>query len=60
MVCCVYAPTGEWVPMGRARTRCPKCGGALVEEHEFERRFESTGLKAADSFHVVVLREPLP
>ena len=34
MVRCAYTVRGEdpWVPMGRARSRCPRCG-AVVQDH---------------------------
>jgi hypothetical protein len=29
MVQCVYDHKGEWAPLGKARTRCPRCGSTL-------------------------------
>lgn len=34
----------EWVPMGRARTRCPRCGGEVQDSRP-------------ERFHYIELRE---
>lgn len=48
MTRCVYLPEGKrWIPMGRARTRCPSCGAELKEESEGD-------------YHTVQMRIPTP
>lgn len=51
MVRCVYSndEEGEWVPMGRARTRCPRCGAKVESSGAAFRR---------NQYHVEQLREP--
>lgn len=66
MVRCVYTLQGEseWVPMGRARTRCPRCGAGVKPAPRrpgrvrgARRRPESRVEDSTDRFHVVVRRE---
>lgn len=45
MVFCHYA--GKWIPMGRARTRCPSCGAVVggTTSHQVELREPEEGLR---------------